>query len=108
MNPKQPPTLSGGLIDPPRPNHHSFSASLERLTRLVDDFGESLNRAIDIARPHLVFDPRDPRDCTDNGPLAVSAPVPLASPCSQEIRAVNDRLEGLVELLKRFSSNFDT
>ncbi len=105
MNPKQPPTLSGGLNDPPRPNHHSFSNSIERLTRLVDDFGESLHRAIDIAYPHLVS---DPRDCTDNGRLAVESTVSLASPYSHEIRAINDRLEGLVELLKRFSSNLDT
>ena len=103
MNPKQLPTLSGGLNDPPRPNHHSLANSLERLTRLVDDFGESLNRAIDIARPHLVS---DPRDCTDNGRL--EAPVALASPFSHEIRSINERLEGLVELLKQFSSNFDT
>lgn len=104
MNQK-PPTLSGGLNDPPSQAHHSLANSLERLTILVDDFGESLNRAIDIARPHLVS---DPRDCDGNGRNILEAPVPLASPFSHEIRAVNDRLEGLVELLKRFSSNFDT
>lgn len=106
MNPKQLPTLSGGLNDPPRPNHHSLANSLERLTRLVDDFGESLNRAIDIARPHLVS---DPKDCIEEEHKSHNLEaVPPASPFSQEIRSINDRLEGLVELLKRFSSNFDT
>jgi len=104
MNQK-PPTLSIGLNDQSSQAHHSLANSLSQLIRLVDDFGESLHRTIDIARPHLVS---DPRDCDGNGRNILEAPVPLASPFSHEIRAINDRLEGLVELLKRFSSNLDT
>ena len=83
--------------------HHSFAQALSHLTMLTDELGANLHGAINIARPHLVADPRD----VDKAPMS-EAPTPLASPVCLEIRAVNARLEGFIELLKRFGNNFDT
>lgn len=90
--------------DPAEPIcHHSFAQALNHLTKLTEELSDSLHRAINVARPHLVADPRD----LDKAPLG-EAPVPMASPASHEIRSVNSRLEGLIELLNRFGGNFDT
>lgn len=90
--------------DPAEPiGHHSFAQALNHLTKLTEELSDSLHRAINVARPHLVMDPRD----LDKAPMG-EAPVPLASPASHEIRSINSRLEGLIELLNRFGGNFDT
>lgn len=83
--------------------HHSLAQALNHLTKLTEDLGDSLHRAINVARPHLVMDPRD----VDKAPMGVE-PTPLASPFCHEVRSINSRLEGLIELLNRFGSNFDT
>lgn len=83
--------------------HHSFAQALNHLTKLTEELSDSLHRAINVARPHLVMDPRD----VDKAPMGAE-PTPLASPVSHEIRSVNSRLEDLIELLNRFGSNFDT
>lgn len=83
--------------------HHSLAQALNHLTKLTEDLSDSLHGAINVARPHLVMDPRD----IDKAPMGAE-PTPLASPFCHEIRSVNTRLEGILELLKRFGSNFDT
>lgn len=83
--------------------HHSLAEALNRLDRLTVDLGDSLHRAINTARPHLVMDPRD----VDKAPMGVE-PTPLASPFCHALRSVNDRLDELIDLLNRFGSNFDT
>jgi hypothetical protein len=83
--------------------HHSLAQALNHLTKLTEDLSDSLHRAINVARPHLVMDPRD----VDKASVG-SEPTPLASPFCHEIRSVNTRLECLLELLTRFGSNFDT
>lgn len=81
----------------------AFSNALDRLGKLTEELSDSLHRAINVARPHLVTDPRD----VDKAPMGLE-PIPLASPFCHEIRSVNIRLEGILELLNRFGSNFDT
>jgi hypothetical protein len=81
----------------------SFSDALGRLGKLTDDLGASIHRVINVARPHLVMDPRDTDDAS-----VLEGPTPLASPSCHGIRAVNDRLEAFVELLNNFGRNFDT
>lgn len=81
----------------------AFSNALDRLGKLTEELSDSLHRAINVARPHLVTDPRD----VDKAPMGLE-PTPLASPFCHEIRSVNIRLEGILELLNSFGSNFDT
>lgn len=88
---------------PETPRVTAFSDALDRLGKLTEELSDSLHRAINVARPHLVTDPLD----IDKAPMG-EAPVPMASPFCHEIRFVNTRLEGILELLNRFGSNFDT
>lgn len=83
--------------------HHSFAQALNHLNKLTEELSDSLHRAINVARPHLVSDPRDV-----DKPDLTEVPMPAGSPVCHEVRAVNRRLEGLVDLLNRFGSNFDT
>lgn len=82
--------------------HHSFAQALNHLNKLTEELSDSLHRAINVARPHLVTDPRD----IDKAPMG-DDPMPMGSPASYEIRYVNRRLEDLVDLLNRFGGNFD-
>lgn len=95
--------LSTGTSAHELTGHHSFAQALNHLNKLTEELSDSLHRAINVARPHLVTDPRD----VDTMEMP-EVTVPAGSPACHEVRAINHRLEDLIELLNRFGSNFDT
>ena len=89
-------------FDTPR----SLGMQCERLHKEIAVLDERVDRAISIARPHLIRDPRDAVSPT--GLEKDNELMEGASPTAQTLALLANKVNRISELLQLFGNNIDT